>query len=135
MRSGVAMRKQKLRKQKPTVKSRNHRTKKSPALENGVRRAHHLIAKRKTPAKKLHLKLTPVQFFGGRFFSPLLVKVDGHHFRNAALFHRHAVQSRRDFHRELVVRDNDDLRALCHLFNEIVKAINVRIVERSIDLI
>src|SRR5437016_3286288 len=55
--------------------------------------------------------------------------------RAARFFHRHAVQSVRPFHRALVVRHRDELRLFAHLADETGKAVDVGVVERSIDFI
>src|SRR5262245_33523578 len=63
-----------------------------------------------------------------------LVQVHRDELRHARLLHRHAVEVVGRFHRPLVVRDDDELRTIRHLAHELVVAIDVRLVERRVDL-
>lgn len=65
----------------------------------------------------------------------VLVQADGDQFGDAGLFHGDAVETVGEFHGALVVRDENELRVLGHLANQIVEAIDVRVVEWGIDFV
>ena len=62
-------------------------------------------------------------------------QVDRHQLRDARLLHRHAVEPVGELHRALVVRDDDELRPIRHLAHDLVEAVDVRLVERRVDLV
>ena len=55
--------------------------------------------------------------------------------RDAVRAHRHAVEDIRGLHRPLLVRDDDELRAIGVAAQELDEARDVRVVERSLDLV
>ena len=55
--------------------------------------------------------------------------------RHALLLHRHADQLLGHFHRDLVVADEEELRALAHLADQLAVALGVGVVQRRVDLV
>ncbi len=55
--------------------------------------------------------------------------------RHAVGPHRHAVEDIRGLHRPLLVRDDDELRAVRVAAQQLDEARDVRVVERSLDLV
>src|SRR5581483_10349829 len=62
-------------------------------------------------------------------------QLDRHELRDAGFGHRHAVEDVRGLHRELVVRDHDELGALAHAVDHRIETAEIRLVERRIDLV
>src|SRR5690606_6068749 len=62
-------------------------------------------------------------------------ELDRDSLRDAALFHRHAVERLAFGHRALVMRDDDELRLADELLEEDDEALDVRLVERRVDLV
>ena len=59
----------------------------------------------------------------------------GDDLRHAVRAHRHAVEDIRGLHRPLLVRDDDELRAIRVAAQELDEARDVRVVERGLDLV
>src|SRR3989441_113067 len=66
-----------------------------------------------------------------RFF----VEADGHDLRDPFFFHRDAVEGVRGFHRSLVMRDHNELRVAGKLLKDARIAVDIGIVERSVDFV
>ena len=64
-----------------------------------------------------------------------VVELDADLARHARFLHRDAVQNVADAHRALVVRDDDELRLVKEFAHEVREAVDVRLVERRIDLV
>src|SRR5438093_718601 len=67
--------------------------------------------------------------------SGLWGELDRDDLRDARLLHGHAVERVRHFHRALVVRDHDELRAAAHLADHLVVPADVRLVERGVHFV
>src|SRR5450759_5813977 len=64
-----------------------------------------------------------------------LVEPDADELRHSRLFLRDAGEGLRGLHRPLIVRDEDELRLLGQLHEERREAVDVRLVERGVDLV
>ena len=65
----------------------------------------------------------------------MLREPPGDDLRDAVGAHRHAVEDIRGLHRPLLVRDDDELRAIGVAAQELDEAGDVRVVERGLDLV
>jgi hypothetical protein len=66
---------------------------------------------------------------------PVLLKSHRDELRNADLFHRHAIESARHFHRALVVSNDNELRARRHLRDLVRKSADVGLIQRRVYFI
>ena len=63
------------------------------------------------------------------------MELDGDQLRDAALLHRHAIEKVGDLHGALVVRDEDELRAMLEGVQRAQEAVDVDLVEGVVGLV